>query len=80
MFPPREPHAQRRRGIDHAQSTSLECGGGKLGMDDEVLEGGGSTGKAVACGAFHALIDSIHPGSQALTDMAGRVGPPGRKC
>lgn len=50
MFPPREPHAQRRRGMDHAQSTSLECGGGKLGMDDEVLEGGGVNRKG--CGLW----------------------------
>lgn len=45
--------------MDHKQLFLLGCEGGESGADREGLEGGGAAGEALACCAFHALMDLI---------------------
>lgn len=45
--------------MDHKQLFLLGCEGGESGADREGLEGEGAAGEALACCAFHALMDLI---------------------
>lgn len=61
--------------MDYKQLFLLGCECGESGADREGLEGGEATGEALACCAFHALMDLILSRSQALTDqVVDRLG------